>query len=176
MNVQSETALLEVEGLRTVFDTRDGTVCAVDGVDVRVRRGECLGVVGESGSGKSVTFGSVMGLVRSPGRIDAGRIVFEGIDLRALGPRQMRAIRGRDIAMTMQDALTALNPALTVGEQIAEVLEAHDEDLPGRGSGARAARSASARSRCCALSASPRPPSAWDSIRTSSPAACGSGS
>jgi peptide/nickel transport system ATP-binding protein/oligopeptide transport system ATP-binding protein len=141
MSVQNETALLEVEGLRTVFDTRDGTVCAVDGVDVQVRRGECLGVVGESGSGKSVTFGSVMGLVRSPGRIDTGRIVFEGIDLRALGPRQMRAIRGRDIAMTMQDALTALNPALTIGEQIAEVLEAHDEDLPGRGRGrARAIR------------------------------------
>ncbi|MGC9371157.1 MAG: ABC transporter ATP-binding protein [Paracoccaceae bacterium] len=141
MNIHNDDTLLQVDGLRTVFDTRAGTVCAVDGVDVAVRRGECLGVVGESGSGKSVTFGSVMGLVRRPGRIDAGRILFDGRDLRALTPRQMRAIRGRDIAMTMQDALTALNPALTVGEQLAEVLEAHDEDLPtGRAARRRAIR------------------------------------
>jgi len=131
--------LLEVSGLRTVFDTPDGTVCAVDGVDVAVRRGECLSIVGESGSGKSVTFSSVLGLVRAPGRIDGGSIRFDGRDLRALTPRQMRAIRGRDIAMTMQDALTALNPALTIGEQLAEVLYAHDEELP---SGRRARRAA----------------------------------
>jgi oligopeptide/dipeptide ABC transporter ATP-binding protein len=124
------TALLDVRGLRTVFDTRAGRVCAVDGVDVAVHRGECLGIVGESGSGKSVTFSSVMGLVRSPGRIESGEVLFEGRDLRALSQGQMRALRGREIAMTMQDALTALNPALTVGEQLAEVLEAHDETLP----------------------------------------------
>ncbi|WP_313137581.1 ABC transporter ATP-binding protein [Paracoccus jeotgali] len=131
--------LLEVRGLRTVFDTRAGQVPAVDGVDVTVRRGECLGVVGESGSGKSVTFASVMGLIRQPGRIDAGEIRFDGRDLRGLSPSQMRAVRGKDIAMTMQDALTALNPALTVGEQIAEVLEAHDETLPPRGGARRTA-------------------------------------
>ena len=107
--------LLEVRGLRTVFDTRAGSVWAVDGVDVKVRRGECLGIVGESGSGKSVTFNSVMGLVRAPGRIDAGEIIFDGRDLRTLTTAQMRAVRGKEIAMTMQDALTALNPALTVG-------------------------------------------------------------
>ena len=134
-------SLLSVRGLRTVFDTRAGRVSAVDGVDVEVRRGECLGVVGESGSGKSVTFSSVMGLVRSPGHIDGGEIVFDGRDLRALTSREMRAVRGKDIAMTMQDALTALNPALTVGEQIAEVLEAHDETLPsGRDARGRAIR------------------------------------
>jgi oligopeptide/dipeptide ABC transporter ATP-binding protein len=127
------SALLEVTGLRTVFRTRAGEVWAVDGVDVSVERGECLGIVGESGSGKSVTFASVMGLVRSPGSVAEGRIAFDGRDLRALGPDQMRGLRGRDIAMTMQDALTALNPALTVGEQIAEVLEAHDDTLPARG-------------------------------------------
>lgn len=131
--------LLDVRGLRTVFETRAGRVCAVDGVDVTVQRGECLGVVGESGSGKSVTFSSVMGLVKSPGRVDEGTISFDGRDLRALSPAEMRAVRGRDIAMTMQDALTALNPALTVGEQIAEVLEAHDETLPPRGAARRAA-------------------------------------
>ncbi|NNU79871.1 ABC transporter ATP-binding protein [Halovulum dunhuangense] len=135
----TDAPLLSVRGLRTVFDTRAGRVCAVDGVDVEVRRGECLGVVGESGSGKSVTFSSVMGLVRSPGRIEAGEILFDGRDLRRLSGREMRAVRGRDIAMTMQDALTALNPALTVGEQLAEVLEAHDVSLP-RSRGARARR------------------------------------
>ncbi|MFP1644659.1 ABC transporter ATP-binding protein [Pontitalea aquivivens] len=131
--------LLDVRGLRTVFETRAGRVRAVDGVDVTVERGECLGVVGESGSGKSVTFSSVMGLVKSPGRVEEGTIRFDGRDLRALSPAGMRAVRGRDIAMTMQDALTALNPALTVGEQIAEVLEAHDETLPPRGAARRAA-------------------------------------
>ncbi|MEQ1403347.1 ABC transporter ATP-binding protein [Rhizobium sp. YS-1r] len=125
--------LLEVRGLRTVFDTRAGEVRAVDGVDLDVRPGECLGVVGESGSGKSVTFASVMGLVRSPGRIEEGAIRFEGRDLRALSQKELRRIRGRHIAMTMQDALTALNPALTVGEQILEVLYAHDETLPSGG-------------------------------------------
>ncbi|SMH38458.1 ABC transporter ATP-binding protein [Maritimibacter sp. HL-12] len=139
------SALLDVKGLRTVFETRAGTVCAVDGVDVEVRRGECLGIVGESGSGKSVTFASVMGLVRSPGRIDAGEILFDGRDLRKLSQKELRAVRGRDIAMTMQDALTALNPALTVGVQLAEVLEAHDETLPrGRRARTRAIRERSA--------------------------------
>jgi len=136
MTVAPGDVLLEVRGLRTVFDTRAGSVRAVDGVDVIVRRGECLGVVGESGSGKSVTFASVMGLIRNPGRIEAGEILFDGRDLRKLSPRAMRAVRGGDIAMTMQDALTALNPALTVGLQIGEMLEAHDDDLP-RGGPAR---------------------------------------
>jgi oligopeptide/dipeptide ABC transporter ATP-binding protein len=137
------TVLLEVTNLRTEFNARAGLVRAVDGVSLRVSRGECLGVVGESGSGKSVTFSSVMGLVRPPGRVTQGTIFFDGRDLRDLSPDEMRAIRGRDIAMTMQDALTALNPALTVGEQLAEVLEAHDETLPG----SRLARRAAIRER-----------------------------
>lgn len=124
------TVLLEVTNLRTEFSARAGLVRAVDGVSLRVSRGECLGVVGESGSGKSVTFSSVMGLVRSPGRVTQGTIFFDGRSLRDLSVDEMRAMCGRDIAMTMQDALTALNPALTVGEQLAEVLEAHDETLP----------------------------------------------
>jgi oligopeptide/dipeptide ABC transporter ATP-binding protein len=125
-----QDAILSIRGLRTAFDTRAGLVRAVDGVDLDVMPGECLGVVGESGSGKSVTFASVMGLVRSPGRIEEGVVLFEGRDLIRLSQPEMRTLRGRDIAMTMQDALTALNPALTVREQIAEVLEAHDETLP----------------------------------------------
>ena len=130
------TVLLDVSNLHTEFHTRAGLVQAVDGVSLQVSRGECLGVVGESGSGKSVTFSSVMGLIRSPGKVTKGAIFFDGRDLRDLSPEEMRAIRGRDIAMTMQDALTALNPALTVGEQLSEVLEAHDETLP-RGRRAR---------------------------------------
>lgn len=137
------TVLLEVTNLQTEFTARAGLVRAVDGVNLRVSRGECLGVVGESGSGKSVTFSSVMGLVRAPGRVTQGSIFFDGRNLRDLSPEEMRAIRGRDIAMTMQDALTALNPALTVGEQLAEVLVAHDETLPA----GRLARRAAIRER-----------------------------
>ena len=132
--------LLELRGLRTVFDTRSGMVRAVDGVDLEVMPGECLGVVGESGSGKSVTFLSVLGLVRPPGRIEAGEIRFAGRDLRSLPPAGMRALRGRDIAMTMQDALTALNPAFTVLTQITETIRAHDDTLPRGRAGRDAAR------------------------------------
>ena len=131
--------LLSIRGLKTCFPTRAGLVTAVDGVDLDVYPGECLGIVGESGSGKSVTFASVIGLVRAPGYIAQGAIVFDGVDLRTLGSDGWRRLRGRDIAMTMQDALTALNPALTVAEQIEEVILAHAGDLPkgGRRAAAR---------------------------------------
>jgi len=105
-------------------------VTAVDGVDLDVYPGECLGIVGESGSGKSVTFASVIGAVRQPGYVAAGSVIFNGVDIRQLDAKEQRSIRGRDIALTMQDALTALNPALTVGEQIEEVILAHDRELP----------------------------------------------
>jgi oligopeptide/dipeptide ABC transporter ATP-binding protein len=121
----SATPLLSIRGLRTVFPTRHGLVRAVDGVDLDVAAGECLGVVGESGSGKSVTFQSVLGLVRPPGRIEAGAIRFGGRDIAGLSADALRALRGGDIAMTMQDALTALNPAFTVETQIVETLRAH---------------------------------------------------
>jgi oligopeptide/dipeptide ABC transporter ATP-binding protein len=124
--------LLSIRGLKTCFPTRTGLVTAVDGVDLDVYPGECLGIVGESGSGKSVTFASVIGLVRSPGYVAGGSIRFEDVDLRSLDRKAWRSVRGRDIAITMQDALTALNPALTVAEQIEEVLLAHAEDLPSR--------------------------------------------
>jgi oligopeptide/dipeptide ABC transporter ATP-binding protein len=121
--------LLSVRGLRTWFHTRGGVVHAVDGVDLDVLPGECLGVVGESGSGKSVTFMSVLGLVRPPGRIEGGEVRFAGRDLLRLRPRELRALRGRDIAITMQDALTALNPAFTVETQIVETILAHGTSL-----------------------------------------------
>jgi oligopeptide/dipeptide ABC transporter ATP-binding protein len=122
--------LLAIEDLRVAFQTRHGLVRAVDGVSLTVRPGECLGIVGESGSGKSVTFASVMGLIRPPGQIESGRIRFEGRDLVGLDTRSYRRLRGREIAMTLQDAQTSLNPALTVGTQIMEVLLAHGDD-PG---------------------------------------------
>ncbi len=133
--------ILEIRDLITRFATRHGVVTAVDGVSLTVAAGECLGVVGESGSGKSVTFASVMGLIRQPGWIDGGSIVFEERQLVGLGEPAYRALRGKDIAMTMQDALTALNPALTVGTQIMEVILAHVDGLPaGQRGRNRAAR------------------------------------
>ncbi len=133
--------LLNISDLRVNFATPAGVVRAVDGVTLDVRQGECLGVVGESGSGKSVTFAAVMGLIRRPGVIDGGGIRFAGRELVGLDPAEYRRLRGRDIAMTLQDALTSLNPALTVGTQIVEVLMAHADDLPdGRGPRQRAAR------------------------------------
>lgn len=125
MSSAEDVPLLAVENLTTTFPTRQGLVTAVDGVSFEVRLGECLGVVGESGSGKSVTFLSVLGLVRPPGKVTADCIRFNGRNLMELGESERRAIRGRDIAITMQDALTALNPAFTVATQITEAILAH---------------------------------------------------
>ncbi len=120
------TPLLEVEGLRTHFFTRDGIVRAVDGVSFSVASGETLAVVGESGCGKSVTSLSILRLIASPpGRIVAGRVIFEGRDLLALSADEMRAVRGDAISMIFQEPMTSLNPALTVGRQIAESLVLH---------------------------------------------------
>jgi oligopeptide/dipeptide ABC transporter ATP-binding protein len=98
----------------------------VDGVSLDVHAGETLGIVGESGCGKSVTALSVLRLIREPGRIEPGsRVEFEGRDLLALPERELRAIRGRRIAMIFQEPMSALNPVFTVGEQIAEVVRVH---------------------------------------------------
>jgi peptide/nickel transport system ATP-binding protein len=119
-------ALLEVDGLQTHFFTRDGTVRAVDGVSFAVAPGETLAVVGESGCGKSVTSLSILRLIASPpGRVVAGRVIFEGRDLLALSDDEMRAVRGDTISMIFQEPMTSLNPALTVGRQIAESLVLH---------------------------------------------------
>jgi peptide/nickel transport system ATP-binding protein len=118
--------LLEVEGLKTHFFTRDGVVRAVDGVSFSVAAGETLAVVGESGCGKSVTSLSILRLIPSPpGRIVAGSIKFEGRDLLALSERGMREIRGNEISMIFQEPMTSLNPVLTIGRQIAETLIVH---------------------------------------------------
>ncbi len=126
------TALLSIEGLRTIFRQHTGDVVAVDGVDLSLDRGETLGVVGESGCGKSVLSLSIMRLVPPPGRIAAGRIRFEGTDLLGLPAPAMRAMRGNRIAMIFQEPMTSLNPVFTVGRQITEAMRAHDPSLGAR--------------------------------------------
>jgi peptide/nickel transport system ATP-binding protein len=118
--------LLEVEGLKTWFYTRDGVVRAVDGVSFDVHAGETVAMVGESGCGKSVTSLSILRLIASPpGRTIAGRITFEGRNLLALPEEEMRKVRGNEISMIFQEPMTSLNPVLTIGRQIAETLTLH---------------------------------------------------
>src|SRR5256886_2804612 len=117
--------LIEVKNLHTYFQTREGLVCAVEGVSFYLDRGELLGLVGESGCGKSITALSIMRLVAPPGKIVAGEILFEGRDLLKLSNAEMRSMRGNDVAMIFQDPMTSLNPVFTVGEQIAEALRLH---------------------------------------------------
>ena len=120
------SALLDVKGLKTYFFTRDGVVRAVDGVSFSVARGETLAIVGESGCGKSVTSLSILRLIASPpGRTVEGSVVFEGRDLLELSEAEMRKVRGDAISMVFQEPMTSLNPVLTVGRQIAEVLMLH---------------------------------------------------
>ena len=115
--------LLEVKGLRTVFDTDAGRVHAVDGVSFSIEKGRTLGMVGESGCGKSVTAASVLRLVPSPpGRIIGGEILWKGKNLLDLPSKQMPEIRGKEIAMIFQDPMTSLNPVFTVKKQMAEVV------------------------------------------------------
>jgi peptide/nickel transport system ATP-binding protein len=123
---ESSAVLLEVKGLKTYFFTRDGVVRAVDGVSFSVERGETLAIVGESGCGKSVTSLSILRLIACPpGRTVEGQVLFEGRDLLELSEPEMRKIRGDAISMIFQEPMTSLNPVLTIGRQIAEVLILH---------------------------------------------------
>ena len=126
---------LRVEALETVLDTPRGSVRAVDGVSFELRPGECFALVGESGCGKSMTALSLMRLLPDAGRIAGGRVGLDGMDLLGLPEAAMRSVRGRRIAMIFQEPATALNPVLTVGRQVAEVIERH---TPARGAQARA--------------------------------------
>merc|ERR1712096_517721 len=125
--------LLEISGLRTVFDTDDGPVRAVDDVSFTIEGGRTLGVVGESGCGKSVTGLSILQLVPPPGQIEAGHIRYhkndQSVEITGLSPKsdQMRAIRGNDIAMIFQEPMTSLNPVYTVGNQIGEAIRLHQQ-------------------------------------------------
>jgi oligopeptide/dipeptide ABC transporter ATP-binding protein len=114
-----------VEGLRVEFRTHRGTVYAVNGVSFDIAAGETLGIVGESGCGKSVTALALLGILPRAGHVTGGTAVFGGRDLLTLRDRELRRIRGREIAMIFQDPMTSLNPVLTVGRQIREALETH---------------------------------------------------
>ncbi|ALV52027.1 ABC transporter ATP-binding protein [Streptomyces althioticus] len=118
--------LLEVRDLHVEFRTRDGVAKAVNGVSYGVDEGETLAVLGESGSGKSVTAQAIMGILDvPPGRITGGEVVFQGRDLLKLKEEERRRVRGAEMAMIFQDALSALNPVLTVGDQLAEMFTVH---------------------------------------------------
>lgn len=124
--IQAGEPLLELKDLRTYFDTEDGTVKAVDGVNLSIRKGETLGIVGESGCGKSVTAYSIMRLIpQPPGRIAGGEILFGGKNLVSLPEPAMRRIRGNHISMIFQEPMTSLNPVYTVGDQIGEAIVLH---------------------------------------------------
>jgi oligopeptide/dipeptide ABC transporter ATP-binding protein len=117
--------VLDVRGLTTVFDDARGQVEAVRNVDLRLVKGQVLALVGESGCGKTVTCLSILRLLRPPGRVTSGTVRFLGRDLSKLAPRDFRRLRGRHMAMILQNPMTSLNPAHTVGAQIAEVITTH---------------------------------------------------
>ncbi len=118
--------LLDVQGLETQFNTRDGTIHAVNGISFSLKEGETLGIVGESGCGKSVTMLSVLHLIPSPpGKVVAGKALYKDQDLLQMSNAEIRKIRGSQISMIFQDPMTSLNPVLTIGFQLTEPLMAH---------------------------------------------------
>jgi ABC-type dipeptide/oligopeptide/nickel transport system ATPase component len=117
--------LLDVQHLSVVFDTEAGPVAAVNDVSFSIAAGETLGLVGESGSGKSVTAFAILRLLQPPGRVTAGRVLFQGRDLLTLPEREMREVRGAGISLIFQEPMTALNPVMRVGDQIAEAMTVH---------------------------------------------------
>ncbi|MFE2056399.1 ABC transporter ATP-binding protein [Streptomyces sp. NPDC059446] len=118
--------LLEVRDLHVEFHTRDGVAKAVNGVNYSVAEGETLAVLGESGSGKSVTAQAIMGILdMPPGKISGGEVLFKDRDLLKLKPEERRRVRGQEMAMIFQDALSSLNPVLSVGEQLGEMFVVH---------------------------------------------------
>ena len=117
--------VLEIKGLRTQFFLREGTVTALDGIDLTIYENESVGIVGETGCGKSMTAFSILRLVPHPGRITAGSIKFKGNELTTIDMDRMRSVRGTKISMIFQDASTALDPVFTIGDQLGEVISLH---------------------------------------------------
>lgn len=114
--------ILKIENLQTHFLTRRGVVKVLDGLNLELRRGQIVGLVGETGSGKSVTGFSILRMVRRPGQIVGGKIYFDGDDLLELSETEMQAVRGREIAMIFQDPRASLNPVMTIGQLLGQVL------------------------------------------------------
>ena len=126
----ADKPLLEVKDLVIHYETDDGVVKALNGVNIHIGVGETIGLVGENGEGKTTLAKGIMRLIPNPpGKILGGEVIFEGQDLLKLSTNGMEAIRGRDISMIFQDPMTSLNPVLTVGEQIMEVIENHNTSL-----------------------------------------------
>ena len=120
--------LIEVKKLVTQFSGKNGTVTAVDGVSFHIKKGETLGIVGESGCGKSVTSMSILRLIPpQSGKIASGEILFKGKDLTRLNQKEIRQIRGNEIAIIFQDSMTGLNPVMTIGKQLVETITAHSK-------------------------------------------------
>jgi peptide/nickel transport system ATP-binding protein len=130
-------ALLELRGLKVDFATDDGVVHAVDGIDLALGRGRTLGLVGESGCGKSVTSLAIMGLLPPENSTVGGQVVFEGRDLLTLDAHLLRDLRGARLSMIFQEPMTSLNPSYTIGDQIIEAIQRH-QDLDKAGARARA--------------------------------------
>jgi len=117
--------LISVENLKTQFKLDDGLLVAVDDISFEIMRGETLGVVGESGCGKSVTAFSLMNLIAPPGKVVGGKVLFEGEDILKKSKRELKKVRGKDIAIIFQEPMTSLNPVYTIGNQIDEALRIH---------------------------------------------------
>jgi peptide/nickel transport system ATP-binding protein len=122
-------ALLKIEDLCIDYPIAIGTVHAVRGVSLEVKKGETLGIVGESGSGKSTMGLAILRLVRAPGKISGGRVLFEGRDLAALPEKDMRRVRGKDIAMVFQNPLTSLNPLMRIDQHFLEAIKTHKPEI-----------------------------------------------
>ena len=121
--------ILEIRGLKSYFFTEKGTAPAVDGVDIDIPKGQIVGLVGESGCGKSMTVRSVMGLLKYPGRVVEGSILFDGEEIAGLPENKLRDICGRDISMIFQEPMTSLNPVVKVGKQVRETLLVHNRGI-----------------------------------------------
>ena len=160
--------VLEVRDLHVEITSRSGMVHAVDGVSLEVPKGEAMGLVGESGSGKSMTLRACLGVLPAEAKVTSGQILLDGVDMVPMGQHDLNRVRGPKISMIFQEPMSALNPVMRVGPQIAEGPQVHLGLQQGQGRGAGARPDAPGRaSRTRSGGSAP--------TRTSSPAACGSG-
>ena len=127
MNEENKKLILDIENLVVRYETEDGVVRALNGIDLQLGYRQTIGLVGETGAGKTTTVKSIMRILPTPpARVVSGEIFFDGQDLLKISEKEMRKIRGKEIAMIFQDPMTSLNPVMTVADQIAEVIRLHD--------------------------------------------------